>query len=74
MQKNPLLCHVINVRGDAYPPPVYITEETVKSVGRKRLGSSGPVDKELEALQGWILKSGEDSTRIRTIVETFVDW
>ena len=27
-----------------------------------------------EALQGWLLKFGEDSTRLRTIVEIFVDW
>ena len=27
-----------------------------------------------EALQGWLLKFGEDSTRLRTSVEIFVDW
>ena len=27
-----------------------------------------------EALHGWLLKFGEDSTRLRTSVENFVDW
>ena len=27
-----------------------------------------------EALQGWLLKFGEDSTRLSTCVETFADW
>ena len=38
------------------------------------MGSSGPGGTESEALQGWLLKFGEDSTRLRTSVETFVDW
>ena len=28
----------------------------------------------MEALQVWILKFGEDSTRLRTSMKTFVDW
>ena len=40
----------------------------------KLLGSPGPVGTDSEALQVWILKFGEDSTRLRTSVETFVDW
>ena len=35
---------------------------------------SGPRGMDSEALQGRILKFGEDSTRLRTIVETFVGW
>ena len=54
--------------------PVDITEEAVKLVAHKLLGSSGPGGTELEALQGWILKFGEDSKILRTSVETFVDW
>ena len=38
------------------------------------MGSSGPGGTESEALQGWILQFGEDSTRLRTSVEYFVDW
>ena len=38
------------------------------------MGSSGPVGPDLEALQGWILKFGEDSARLRTSVETFLNW
>ena len=54
--------------------PVDITEEAVKLLARKLLGSSGPLGTDLEALQGWLLKFGEDSTRLRTSVENFVDW
>ena len=54
--------------------PVNITEESVELVARKILGSSGPGDTDSGALQGWLLKFGEDSTRLRTSVETFVDW
>ena len=38
------------------------------------MGSSGPVDTELEALQGWLLKVGGGSTRLSTSIEIFVDW
>ena len=27
-----------------------------------------------EALQGWLMKFGEDSTRLSISVETFLDW
>ena len=53
--------------------PVDITEEAVELVPLKLSGSSGPGDMDSEALQGWILKFGEDSTRLRTSVETFFD-
>ena len=53
--------------------PVNITEEAVESVARKISGSSGPGGTDSEALQGWLLKFREDSTRLRTSVETFVD-
>ena len=54
--------------------PVNVTEEDVESVVRKRLGRSGPGGTDSEALQGWLLKFGEDSNRLHTSVETFVDW
>ena len=54
--------------------PVYITEEAVELVAHKLSGSSGPGGTDSEVLQGWLLKFGEDSTRLRTSVETFVDW
>ena len=54
--------------------PVNITEEDVESVAQKLLGGSGPACTDSEALQGWILKFGVDSTRLHTSVETFVDW
>ena len=38
------------------------------------MGSFGPVGTDLEALQGWLLKFGEDSTRLRTSVENVLDW
>ena len=38
------------------------------------MGSSGPVGKDSEALQGWILKFGEDRKRLRTSLENVIDW
>ena len=54
--------------------PVDITEEAVELVAHKILGSSGPGGTDLEELQGWLMKFGEDITRLSTITETFVDW
>ena len=54
--------------------PVDITEEAVESVARKFLGRSGPGGTNSEALQGWLLKFGDDSTRLRNSIENFVDW
>ena len=48
--------------------PVNIMEESVESVARKLLGSSGPRDTDSESLQGWLLKFGEESTGLRTSV------
>ena len=53
---------------------VEITEDVVKSVARKVLGSSGPVGTDLEAIQGWLLKFGDDIKRICTSFETSVVW
>ena len=53
---------------------VDITQESVKSVALKLSGSSGLGDTYSQALQGWLLKFGEDSTRIITSVEIFVEW
>ena len=49
---------------------VYITEDAVKSVARKLWGGSGPGGTNLEALQEWVLKFGEDRKILSTIVET----
>ena len=38
------------------------------------LGDSGPGGTDLETLQGWILKFGEDSKRLGTSVEISIDW
>ena len=54
--------------------PINITEESVEYVARKRLGSSGLGGTGSEALQGWLLKFGDDSTRLRTIFGNLVDW
>ena len=54
--------------------PVNITKESVELVARKLSETSGPGGTDSEALQGWILKFGEDSNRLRASVETFVDW
>ena len=43
-------------------------------VARKLPGSYGPGGTDLEALQVWLLKFGEDSTRLYTSAETFVNW
>ena len=51
--------------------PINITEKAVESVAQKLSGSSGPGGTDSEAIQGWIIKFGEDSTRLRTSVETF---
>ena len=42
--------------------------------GAKTFGGSGPGGTESGVLQGCILKFGEDSTRLHTTVETFVNW
>ena len=54
--------------------PVDITEEAVELVARKIWGSSGLGVTDPEALQGCILKFGEDSARLRTSMASFVDW
>ena len=54
--------------------PVDIMEEDVESVAQKLSGSFGPRGTDSEALQGRLLKFGEDGTRLRTSVKTFVDW
>ena len=49
-------------------------EDTVESVTRNISGISGPAITNSESLQELLLKFGEDSKRLRTSVETFVDW
>ena len=50
---------------------VDITEESVESVARKPSGISGPGGTDSEALQGCLMKFGENSTRLRTSVDVF---
>ena len=54
--------------------PIGITEEAVESVACNLLGGSFTEGMDSEALQGWLLKFGEDRTRLRTSEETFIDW
>ena len=68
------------------PPPFYIggvrqkscfismdiTEDVVKLVTWKILGIWGPGGTDLESLQGWVLKFGEDSKKLHISVEFFV--
>ena len=51
-----------------------ITEEAVEVVVWKYSGSSDLGGTDSEALQGWLLKLGEEITRLRNSVESFVDW
>ena len=53
--------------------PVDITEEAVELVARKLSGSSGPGGTDSEAVQGWILKFGGYSNRLRTREENFCE-
>ena len=48
-------------------------EESVGLVACKRFGASNPGGTDSEALHGWVLKFREDSTRVSTSAETFVD-
>ena len=54
--------------------PFNITEDAVKSDARKLSVGSSPGGTDSEALQGWLLKFGEDSKILRTSVETLIDW
>ena len=54
--------------------PVDITEDAVKLVAQKRLGTSGLGGMDSEALQGWLIKFGEDIKRLSNNVGTLVDW
>ena len=50
---------------------VDITEKVVESVAQKLSWSIGPSGTYLEALQGWILKFGDHSKKLRINVEFF---
>ena len=54
--------------------PLEITEDAVKLVAQKLLGSSYLGVTDSEALQGRILKFGEYIKRLRISMENFVDW
>ena len=58
--KKPLQCLLWKHMLKCYARSIYVTENLVKSVTRKRLGSLVPWGMDSEALQGWILKFGED--------------
>ena len=49
-------------------------EDVVESVARIFLGRSGPGGTYTEALQGWLLKYGEDRNKLRISVKTFAGW
>ena len=49
-------------------------QEAVELVARKLSRIYGLGVTESESLHVWLLEFGEDSTRLRTSVETFVDW
>ena len=49
-------------------------EEAVELVARKLSGSSGPGGMNLEYLQGWVLKLGEDIKILHTSMETSAKW
>ena len=51
-----------------------MTEDVVKSVVRKRLGSTKHGGMDSESLQGWILKFGDHRKKLCISVEYFVDW
>ena len=51
-----------------------ITEDVVKLVAQKLLGSLIPGGTYLEALQGWILKFGDDRKKPCISVEIFIEW
>ena len=51
-----------------------IIEDVVKLVTQNILGVLGPSGTDLEALHGFLLKFGEESKRLCTSVEFFVDW
>ena len=53
--------------------PVDIMDDVVKLVTQKLLGSLGPGGTDSEALQGWLIKFGED-IKICTSIEIFVNW
>ena len=53
--------------------PVDITEDVVKLITPKLWGGYGPGGTDSETLQQWLLKIREDSKRLYTSVETFVD-
>ena len=50
------------------------TQEAVELVARKLSRIYGLGVTESESLHVWLLEFWEDSTRLRTSVETFVDW
>ena len=53
---------------------IYLVERVLCIYKQKKLGSSVPGGTDSEEIQGWLLKFGENSTRLSTSVETFVDW
>ena len=54
--------------------PADITEGAVELVGCKISGSSGLGGTDSEALQVWLIKLGEDITRLRTSMKNILNW
>ena len=51
-----------------------ITEDVVKLVAQKISRRLLPNGMDSEALQGWLLKFGENSKKLLISLEMFVDW
>ena len=49
-------------------------KDVVKSVAQKLLGSSVPDGTDSEAIQGWLLKFGDNSKKLCISVEIFIEW
>ena len=54
--------------------PINIKEQSFELGARRLLGGSGPGGTVSEALHVWLMKVGEDNQRLRTSVDSFVDW
>ena len=54
--------------------PVNVIEDEFKYVAQKLSVDSGLVGTDLEALQGWLLKFGDDIKILRSSMENFVNW
>ena len=54
--------------------PVNIMEDVVEFAAQKTSGRAGPSENDSEALQGWLLKIGDDIKKLCIGVENFMEW